>query len=432
MNVLSKTNIQIHNKWISRFLRVIPQPIALSILNYEKKRLAARGVINHKESFTKNTDRDTIRLVFILYKPQLWNSQRSVYEAAVRNPNVEVSVVVTPDENILSDGRVLDSYDYYKEKCPEAIEAVKDGVVFDISSIKPDIIIRQSPYDSVFPLEYSMERLARIAKTCYIPYNYNYTPNHLHIEYNSDLLSDLYAVFSDCNTNYEYCVKERDKWYPDLHPYFLGFPRLDIVRRMGGETRNGKVFMWIPRWNTDKKNNDGTSFFDYKDKLLDFFCEHPDLKLIIRPHPVMFSTFVRIGLMTQKDVELYLERVRKCPNVFMDDNMDYLQTFENTDVLIADMSSINYEFYLTGKPIIFCGDPNHYNEETKTMYELLYMAPEWDKLKEYICSLSEGGDYLYESRKEDICKAYSGLPDDIGEAIVMKCIKIARGNSDAD
>lgn len=426
MNVLSKTNIPIENIWISIFLRLIPESFALKLLNIEKKRRAKKGVINHSKSFFRTKSNGKIRVLFILWKPQIWNSQKSVYEAALNNPKVDVNVLIMPDETILSDGSILTSYDYYKKICPNAIEAIKDGKIYDINNLNPDIIIRQSPYDNVFPKQYSMANLAKIAKTCYIPYNYNYTPNHLNIEYNSDLLSDVYAIFSDCITNYNYCLKEHYECYPDIHLFYYGFPRFDIVRKMQNRKCERKVFTWIPRWNTDTVNNDGTSFFKYKDLLVDYFNSHPDLSLIIRPHPNMFKHFIKIGLMSEKDVKYYLDKVNCINNVCMDDNMDYLQTFEKTDVLIADMSSINYEFYLTGRPIIFCGDTSHFNEETRIMYNLMYNVSDWQGLKGWIEKIINGYDPSFKERRLDILKAFNELPDNIGDAIVKKLVEISR------
>ena len=134
--------------------------------------------------------------------------------------------------------------------------------------------------------------------------------------------------------------------------------------------------------------------------------------------------------MTEKEVSDYLERVNALPNVSMDDNMDYLETFEKTNALIADMSSINYEFYLTGRPIIFCGDPDHCNTETTTMNSLVYLASNWGEIRGFMEDLVVGKDPNYELRKEDIAKVNDGLPENIGKAIVEKCIDIARGISE--
>ena len=428
MNIFAKTNIIVNNRYINKFLRTVPEALALKILEKIRASRRDKALINHKEAFSRKKESGNIVIVFVVYKPQLWNSLKTVYEAAVTNDQVDTYVVVSPDESRLGDGSILTSFDFYKEQCPGAINAVQDGSFFDVSMLYPDIIFRQSPYDNACPKEYSMANLARVAKTCYVPYSYNYTPNHLHIEYNDCLLANLYGLFSDCKTNYNYCVKEHNEYYPDLHVYYYGFPRFDIARRMQNKSDGKNVtFTWVPRWSTDAVDNDGTSFFEYKDLLPEYFSNHPELNLIIRPHPSMFSHFISLGLMTEHEVDKYFETIQSIPNIHMDDNMDYLKTFEETDVLIADMSSINYEFYLTGKPIIFCGDDTNYNAETKIMYELIYKVKNWGELQSEIEKLVNNQDPNHEVRLKDIDTAFNGLPDDIGKAVIEKCIEIVRG-----
>ena len=427
MSNLSKENVVIYNRYLCIIIKLLPEYLAIKLLRMIKKIRRNKALVNHREGFKRITKKEKVCIVFIVYKPQLWNSFKTVYLAAVQNKLIKTHVIVVDDETKLSDGSSLMSYDYYLNQCPGAIKASDGKKCFDIKSLKPDIIFRQTPYDHVYPDEYSMERLSRIAKTCYIPYNYNFTPNHLYIEYNDLLLSNLYGVFSDCKTNYNYCENERTNWYPDLHVYNLGFPRFDIARKIQKKRDQIESFLWIPSWNTDNIDNDGTSFFKYKDNLLSFFEKHKDLKLIIRPHPNMFENFINKGLMTVEEIDLFYKRIADMNNVTMDDNMDYLMTFEVTDALIADMSSIVYEFYLTGKPIIYCGNPSHYNKETKKMMEYAYRVSSWGKLKRNIEMLACGIDENNDKRKRDIKKTFLTLPYDIGEAIVQQCICIAKG-----
>ena len=61
------------------------------------------------------------------------------------------------------------------------------------------------------------------------------------------------------------------------------------------------------------------------------------------------------------------------------------------------------------------------------MYELMYTVSDWNELKYLIEEAIAGNDPNSELRKQDIVKAFNGLPDDIGKAIIDKCIDIARG-----
>ena len=116
---------------------------------------------------------------------------------------------------------------------------------------------------------------------------------------------------------------------------------------------NGLRVIWAPRWTTDKKLG-GSNFFTYKDFMLDYFREHDEMNLLMRPHPLMFDNFISTGEMTADEVEKYKAEVNSIKNIAFDDQKEYAATFWNSDVLIADYSSIVPEYFLTEKPLIFC------------------------------------------------------------------------------
>ena len=88
--------------------------------------------------------------------------------------------------------------------------------------------------------------------------------------------------------------------------------------------------------------------------MLDYFREHDEMNLLMRPHPLMFDNFISTGEMTADEVEKYKAEVNSIKNIAFDDQKEYAATFWNSDVLIADYSSIVPEYFLTEKPLIFC------------------------------------------------------------------------------
>lgn len=383
--------------------------------------------LNHFRAFYFNKKQETVIIVFLVYIPQAWNSMKSVYQAAKKTDGVRVYVVVTPGKFISGDRSVFDPYVFFSSECPGAIKAEINGDFFDIRTLKPDIVFRQTPYDDQYPVQYSLRNISKYSKTCYIPYNYNFSPKkHLEIEYKDSFLANMYAVFSESESNYNYC-KDKSKYYKDLKVFYLGFPRFDLLRERnmfgnaGKLPRKSKSFTWIPRWSVDTQKNDGTSFFEYKEKLIDLFRKNHHLSLIIRPHPSMFNYFIKNGIISEQELDDFYRVISEQDNIFLDHNIDYLDTFEETDVLIADMSSINYEFYLTGKPLIYCGDTKEYNSETKNMMDLIYKVDKWEKLEMYILRLANGDDEIFDKRMEDVCRSIKSIPDKCGERIIITC-----------
>lgn len=381
----------------------------------------------HRNAFGEKKNSGDIKVVFIVYQPKEWNSLKTVYEAAVAHPDVRPYVIVISEATTTCDDRQYSALDYFKNECLDVIDCTNGNRLVDLKEIEPDFVFRQTPYDSVYPKEYSWRELSKVSKTCYIPYGYNFSPSkHLKIEYGIDTLANLFAVFSDSITNAEYCRKQANRLCLDLHVFYLGYPRFDLLKRNIINSNNIHVFTWIPRWSVDAVNNDATSFFKYNENLIKYFQSHRDLQLIIRPHPLMFDNFVKLGIMTSDEVEKYKDDIDKENNIFLDNNIDYLDTFAETDVLIADMSSINYEFYLLGKPMIYCGNPLEYNVESKKMMECSYIVSDWKELENSIENLCDGIDPTFVERERDINKIFSNIPTNIGKKIINECVRIMR------
>ena len=413
---------------------ILPSSGVLWLRERQTSALAFIGYVNHYGAFHKKEEKNVITIVFLVTMPQLWNSLKTVYQAAEKNDNVKAWVVVVPNVTIQSDGSCLESYVFFKKECQHVVDARLQTGYFDIRKLRPDFIFRQSPYDDAYPKEYSYARLARYGKTCYVPYNYNFSPKkHLVIEYNEKAMRNLFVIFSESESNREYCLKEKERirWYKDLHVFYLGFPRFDLYDRKWMEAtteikkcEKNRYFTWIPRWATNSEENDGTGFFAYHEHLVSYFRKHRELKLKIRPHPLMFQNFIRVGKMTEKEVEEFRIKIAEETNIELDDNIDYLETFCQTDVLIADMSSINFEFFLTGKPIIYCGDTEEYNKETEDMMRYCYKINNWGNLETYLDMLAKGDDPDRIQRYDAAKKYFENVPQKIGEAIIDKCLEI--------
>ena len=217
---------------------------------------------------------------------------------------------------------------------------------------------------------------------------------------------NLYLFFAenDYNRNYNRkrfpfsCVKYRKS-------EFLGYPVLERFRD-SSFAQTKPVFLWTPRWTTDQSLG-GSTFFVYKDKLLDYFVEQEDKQFIFRPHPLAFYHFQSTGQMSAKEVEEYSLQYQKSDRIRMDENSDYVESFREAGVLISDMSSMLFEWYVTAKPIIFCETGAKISlEVAKRALEGCYIVHNWEELRESIDMLSAGIDPLKEMRKQiskEIC-----------------------------
>ena len=166
---------------------------------------------------------------------------------------------------------------------------------------------------------------------------------------------------------------------------------------------NAKVFLWNIHYSASmffEKYQDGgdrkwSSFATYIDVLYSIFRQRHDLKLFIRPHPDLFrerSFFLSV-----------LDVFSDCNNVEIDDSTKntFIASFQKSDVLITDLSSMMMDFLITGKPIISLFNDNScfLNEFAESLYGIYtYQVRNESALQYIIKSLAAGKDPLFAER----------------------------------
>ena len=149
-------------------------------------------------------------------------------------------------------------------------------------------------------------------------------------------------------------------------------------------------FFYYESANTE---NDRSFFLDYYDILFEFYSYHQDYKLVIRPHPQMFTNFLKNGILSEDEISNIKSSVEKSKNIFWDNNYNYLASFEQSDMLIADFSSLLIEYFIMLKPIIYCGgNTENYNLIGKEMAKGFYNVNSKEELLQAIEYLANNED----------------------------------------
>lgn len=340
---------------------------------------------------------DKINVAFLIQFPEMWNSEKSIYEALKEDPRFSVIVIAVPEmQNDKNQGMFQENpaYSFLKENQIDVINAYHNGKFYQIDE-DIDYIFLQRPYDVLMPKCYRFKKLSKLALLCYTPYSGRVTKGiHVNIEFNDTFLPYMYSIFADCKESYEFVKSWYQKYKCDEKKvYDIGFPRNDLLFNFSAQQTNGNVFLWLPRWSLDPYH-DMSHFLDYIDVLLDDFEVHQDRTLVIRPHPLMFSNFLANGAMTADQIEALKDRIEHMENVSFDHNKNYMKTFQNCDYLISDKTSLLVEFFVTQKPVIFCDA--YQNEEltnsASQMVQTFYNIANSEELLSTIAYLSEGND----------------------------------------
>jgi len=188
----------------------------------------------------------------------------------------------------------------------------------------------------------------------------------------------------------------------------LGYPSLDTMASLKDTAKGNNNFIdeddklkivWTPRWTVDPDIG-GSNFFKYKDKFVDFAKKNQNSYVLLRPHPLAFENFLNTGLMTSQELDAYKDSYKQSINASIDEEKDYLSTFWKSDVLVSDISSILVEYFMTGKPIIYCVGSSGFNKFTSQMAQGFYWANNWEDIEGILKELSQGNDPLKKKREE--------------------------------
>lgn len=406
---------------------------------YNNFRIARGQYLTARNRIARKHPNEKMRIVFIVQRTEVFNSVRTVFEAAVANDECEVYLLPLPrcsnecNElnwdtyasvvefcHQLCGGKVIDTYDF------------ETKTYYNLTELMPDYIFLNVPYTIQYPNVYSLEKLAFIAKVCYIPYGYA-MPNEKKYSdlyagpFYVDLMKYISFLFADGDVSYSYCKKNR-MWLSELlfgkRLYNIGYPRFDTidahkVRPMGN------TILWLPRWTVAKQVDDGnltSHFFDYSDSLLGYVDGQEHYRLVIRPHPLMFENYIKYGLMSDQDVLTYKEVMKNHRKFSLDEKPSYDDAFNTADVLVADYSSTIIEFFLMGKPVIYCGKREELSTQIADVTKTFYYANGWDQLKKILDDLKDGIDPLKEERWMAVKKFREGTQN-AGEEILNVLIK---------
>lgn len=399
------------NKVLNRILR-----------GYLSERYDDRIMLQSQEIIDLHTkikimQKQKIHVVFVCHRAALWNALKSVYEACMADEAFDVTIVAIPNkkqlpkiglahEEYVSEGaeeffsnykcRVINGYDY------------ENKVWFDLRKLEPDYLFFQTGYDICRPPQYKSDVVALYTKLCYVHYGMPFMGGMIAEEsFPVSFLKNTYFHFAEFEEMRKYYVERvsDNAVHKSERVLLTGYPKLDEAQDYIGCESDSWIYkgldkkyrvMWTPRWNTEEHN---CTFFDYKDKMVQYFKENKELEMLFRPHPQAFSEYIASGQMTVQQVRDYKSCYEETDNISMDKEREYLASFYSSDVLITDESSIIPEYFLTGKPIIFTYKETHLNKFAETISKGFYWAKNWDELVGILNKLKNGEDSLAETRK---------------------------------
>lgn len=365
-----------------------------------------------------------IRAGFLCQYIPAWNKTSPVYEVMKKDSRFEVFLICVPDgiaNHRLPDENDMtnDTYAYFTEHGYDAVNAlIGKNQWLDLKGMNLDCIFYPRPYNNYLPKQYASGVVSRYTKICCLMYAMTMTKEVMKVTISKHFFRDVSYYFAECEDALAVNVKHFYRMHKKglQRSVYCGMPALARILEGGEEhntawdfSKNAFRVMWTPRWTTDPALG-GTNFFYYKDEILTYAKEHADIDFLFRPHPLMFDNFINTGVMTKDAVWEYKNAVAALPNAAFDTEKEYGATFLNSSVLISDISGIMPEYFVTGKPLIYCASnmklhPTAMTEKMLTGCYVVYTAEElWECLEQ----LKNGNDRLADTRKavaEELFKA---------------------------
>ena len=199
---------------------------------------------------------------------------------------------------------------------------------------------------------------------------------------------------------------------------YLGYPALFKYLSLESDSQE-QCITWTPRWSTDSVIG-GSNFVNFAESFLQLI-KNDNYKYIFRPHPLMFDELISKGVITQQYKDRFLDELKQ-HNVLFDVSSPIDLIFKKTAVLITDFSSIIPQFFLTGRPIIYCEGGIPLEETLKEMVDLNYYASNWDDVTNHLDSILKEKDDKKKERLAYIESNYKNMSDPV-VAIVDDLIK---------
>ena len=113
----------------------------------------------------------------------------------------------------------------------------------------------------------------------------------------------------------------------------------------------------------------------------------------------MIDNLLSSGELSTENFNKIKNKINDLQNVVFDEDPNYLDSIESSEILLADYSTLIADYFCTQKPIIYLGNFSHFNNEASEIAEGFYKPTNIEAALDLILKLSKGNDTLEKKRK---------------------------------
>jgi len=297
------------------------------------------------------------------------------------DPRFEVLVVAIPRK--LTGDKTWDDAsavsDFFASKGIDHLIGSEDAN--ELREWAPDYVFINYPWQRNFQPAYRADELVKFTRIAYVPYYSLPLVNepgvlpgpdgrpgvapHLYTQRSHQLASLIFTQDKFVREAYAHTSRGAD------HVFFTGSPKVDALIRSAttaaivGHRVSGascQRLVWAPHHSYSPHwLNFGTFAKNYVE-VLAWATAHPEVEVVLRPHPFMFGTLVDREVISDSDLDAWLAAWDALATTSIDIESSPAEIFANCDWLLTDGISFLAEYPLvTGKPAIFIENQGHWD-----------------------------------------------------------------------
>ena len=152
----------------SKVKKLLPKELVQSYKKHEEQKLMLK---DSKETFLyakklKHRQNEKVKIAFVIYMPEVWNSLKSVHDAAYEDDEIETVIVAQPwisklgqeDQNFQNE-----AFEFLKESYDDVVNAydAKQNSWFDLEAFCPDYVFYTRPYNVEYYQNYKPEAVRK-------------------------------------------------------------------------------------------------------------------------------------------------------------------------------------------------------------------------------------------------------------------------------
>lgn len=359
---------------------------------------------------SKHKTNSKIKVAFIVQMPEIWEKEAPVFEKMLSDKRFNPYLIIVPQYDFQK--MVLNGYSeektFFESKYPNVNKIYKsDNNRFEnIKDFGFEYIFYQRPYNQYLPNELKSNQVVKYSRICYIPYGKETLENP--VQYNDDFFRNVYITFLAGREEYKFF--KRKYLYNRMKKFqiiiWAGYPVFEKCHKVKKQCAINHI-LWTPRWSYDT-NAGGSHFIEYKEVLFKIKDKFPDVKVTLRPHPLMWDNFIKEGIMSESEIKIYKDRMVQ-EGILMDTEHFFEDSIKDKSILITDISSIIPEYLLSERPLIYCPTQIPLNSFYKNILKGAYTAKSTKDIINYVELLLNGKDYMLQDRRKIIKNNYEYL-----------------------